>query len=30
MSQPLYEKDYYLWLEHTVQILQDGKLLELD
>lgn len=30
MSQTLYEKDYYLWLEKTVQLLQDGKLSEID
>ncbi len=26
----LYEKDYYLWLENTLKLLQQGKLSELD
>jgi hypothetical protein len=30
MSTTLYEKDYYLWLEETVQLLREGKLRELD
>ncbi len=30
MHTTLYEKDYYLWLEETVQLLREGKLTELD
>jgi hypothetical protein len=30
MNTKLYEKDYYLWLEETVQLLREGKLRELD
>lgn len=30
MSSTLYEKDYHLWLQETVQLLQDGKLHDLD
>ena len=26
----LYDKDYYLWLEETVQLLQEGKFTDLD
>lgn len=29
-SIPLYEQDYYNWLEKTAKLLQDGKLAELD
>ncbi|WP_124977008.1 DUF29 domain-containing protein [Aphanothece sacrum] len=30
MNQNLYDRDYLLWLEKTVQLLTDGKLKELD
>ncbi|MDJ0598445.1 MAG: DUF29 domain-containing protein [Crocosphaera sp.] len=30
MKTTLYDKDYYLWLEETVQFLKEGKLTELD
>ncbi|HAC63838.1 MAG TPA: DUF29 domain-containing protein [Cyanothece sp. UBA12306] len=30
MTQKLYTQDYHLWLEETVQLLQNGKLSELD
>ncbi|ACK68227.1 protein of unknown function DUF29 [Rippkaea orientalis PCC 8801] len=30
MSSTLYDKDYHLWLQETVQLLQDGQLQELD
>ncbi|MCU0536342.1 MAG: DUF29 domain-containing protein [Hydrococcus sp. Prado102] len=30
MHASLYEKDYYLWLKETIQLLQNDKLLELD
>ncbi len=30
MNQTLYEKDYCLWLEETIQLLQEGRLTELD
>ncbi len=30
MNTKLYEKDYYLWIEETVQLLQEGKLQDLD
>lgn len=30
MSSTLYEKDYYLWLEKTVQLLKEGQLSALD
>jgi hypothetical protein len=30
MNPTLYDKDYYLWLEGMSQLLQDGKLAELD
>ena len=26
----LYDKDYYLWLEETIQLLQEGRLTDLD
>jgi hypothetical protein len=30
MTETLYEQDYYLWLEKTASLLQDGRLSELD
>jgi hypothetical protein len=30
MYASLYEKDYYLWLKQTIQLLQDSRLLDLD
>lgn len=30
MKTTLYDKDYYLWLEETVQLLREGKLTEID
>ena len=30
MKTNLYDKDYYLWLEETVQLLQEGKFTDLD
>lgn len=30
MKAKLYEKDYHLWLQETAQLLQNGKLAELD
>ncbi len=30
LTDSLYERDYYLWLENTVKLLQEGKLHELD
>ncbi len=30
MNPTLYDKDFYIWLEETVQLLQDGRLTELD
>jgi hypothetical protein len=30
LTSSLYEQDYYLWLENTVKLLQEGKLHELD
>ncbi|MDJ0598444.1 MAG: DUF29 domain-containing protein [Crocosphaera sp.] len=30
MKTTLYDKDYYLWLEETVQLLKEGKVKELD
>ena len=30
MKTNLYDKDYYLWLEETIQLLQEGRLTDLD
>ncbi|WP_107668040.1 DUF29 domain-containing protein [Cyanothece sp. BG0011] len=30
MNTTLYDKDYYLWLEETAQLLREGKLTDLD
>ncbi|MGK7887119.1 MAG: DUF29 family protein, partial [Crocosphaera sp.] len=30
MKTNLYDKDYYLWLEETVQLLREGRLTDLD
>jgi hypothetical protein len=30
MYSSLYEKDYYLWLKQTIELLRDGKLAECD
>ena len=30
MKTTLYDKDYYLWLEETVQLLREGRVTELD